>query len=170
MFRSDFILCPLCGKKLIKKTIEKRQRKVCSSCGWIAYDNPLPCTAAFVRNRQGEVLLVKRGVEPGKGKWGLPSGFMEIDETPEEACLRELEEETDLKGSIKRLIGVYAQDSLTYRRVIIIGYEVKAMGEPRPGSDSVEVRYFSPDDLPPIVFSSHRKLVEEGLKMTSSRR
>ncbi len=167
MFRSYFNICPLCGTRLIEKVIENRQRKVCSSCGWIAYDNPLPCAAAFVRNSKGEVLLVKRGVEPGKGEWGLPSGFMEIDETPEEACLRELEEETGLRGKINRLIGVYAQDSLTYRRVLIIGYEVKAQGRPRPGSDSVEVRYFPPEDLPPIVFLSHRRLVEDGLNLES---
>jgi len=79
---------------------EGRKRLVCPACGWVNYENPIPSSAALVRNEKGEILLVKRGVEPGRGKWALPSGFIEIEETPEEACLRELKEETGLEGKI----------------------------------------------------------------------
>lgn len=165
-----FRYCPKCGTELRLKKIEDRKRHVCPACGWVNYENPLPSVAALVRNRKREVLLVKRGVEPGKGKWALPSGFIEIDETPEKACLRELEEETGLKGEIVRLIGVYTQRSLVYNCVLIIGYEVKASGDLSPGSDSQRTEFFPSDSLPNIPFSSHEKIIRDGLKERSGRR
>jgi 8-oxo-dGTP diphosphatase len=154
--------CLVCGARLGREWIEDRERDVCPECRWVHYDNPLPCAAALVRNAANEVLLVKRGVEPGLGLWGLPSGFMEIDETPEQACLRELKEETGLEGRILKLMGVYAQDSVRYKKVVIIGYAVKAEGTPRPGSDTTETRYFPQRRLPEIAFSSHQAMIEEG--------
>ena len=156
--------CPKCGAKLKSRRIEKEKRLACPECHWVNYENPLPSSAALVRNKKGEVLLVKRGKEPGKGKWALPSGFIEIDETPEKACLRELREETGLKGEIVRLVGVYSQKSLLYRNVLIIGYEVEARGNPSPGSDSLKVEFFPLDNLPDIPFSSHRTMIEDGIK------
>ncbi len=137
-------------------------------CGWIHYENPLPCAAAFVQNTEGGILLVKRGVEPGYGLWGLPSGFIEIDETPEMGCLRELEEETGLKGTIVRLVGVYCQDSFMYKNVIIIGYEVDVFGKLLPGSDSLEARYFLPKELPEIAFPSHSQLLVDGVRKSKT--
>ncbi len=144
--------------------IEDEKRLACPECYWVNYENPSPSSAALVRNEKGEILLVKRGKEPGKGKWALPSGFIEIDETPKKACLRELKEETGLKGEVVRLVGVYSQKSLLYRNVLIIGYEVKASGSLSPGSDSLEAEFFPLDNLPDIPFSSHRKMIEDGTK------
>ncbi len=159
-----FKYCPLCGSGLSGKEKEGRRRLFCPICRWVNYENPLPSAAAFVKNKRNEILLVKRGVEPGVGKWALPSGFIEIDETPEKACLRELEEETGLRGDIVRLIGVYSQKSLLYKNVLIIGYEVKAEGILSPGSDSLKADFFSPVKLPAIAFSSHRDMIRDGLK------
>lgn len=159
-----FKYCPKCGAKLKLSRIEEEKRRACPQCHWVNYENPLPSSAALVRNEKGEVLLVKRGHEPGRGKWALPSGFIEIYETPEKACLRELREETGLKGEIVRLVGVYSQKSLLYRNVLIIGYEVEARGNLSPGSDSLEAEFFSLGNLPDIPFSSHRKIIKDGIK------
>lgn len=161
----NFKICPICGNSLKSKAIEDRERMVCFECGWIHYDNPLPCAAAFVRNLEGDILLIKRGVEPGYGLWAPPSGFIEIDETPEMGCLRELEEETGLKGKIVRLVGVYSQESDMYKNVIIIGYEVDVFGKLQPGSDSLEAKYFCPQNFPEIAFPSHRQLLADGVRM-----
>jgi len=158
-----FKYCPFCASKLKSRKVEQEKRLVCPECGWVNYENPLPSAAAFVKNKKGGILLVKRGVEPGKGKWALPSGFIEIDETPEKACLRELEEETGLQGEIVRLIGVYSQKSLMYRNVLIIGYEVEARGDLSPGSDSLGAEFFPPNEHPDVVFSSHRKMIRDSL-------
>jgi len=164
IMRRMFKYCPKCGAELKLKKIEKEKRLTCPECQWVNYENPLPSSAALVRNKKGEILLVKRGVEPGKGKWALPSGFIEIDETPEKACLRELKEETGLKGEIVRLVGVYSQKSLLYRNVLIIGYEVEARGKLSPGSDSQRAEFFPLDKLPDIPFSSHKKIIENSVK------
>jgi 8-oxo-dGTP diphosphatase len=156
--------CPLCGTELGLKAVEDRKRAVCSTCGWINYENPLPCAAALVRSSEGGILLVKRGVEPGKGEWALPSGFIEIDETPEKACLRELKEETGLEGRVVRLVGVYSQESSKYKNVLIAGYEVEARGIPYPGSDSESVQFFPPDELPQIAFPSHLEMIKDGIE------
>ena len=159
-----FQYCPLCGSELKIKKEEGRDRLFCPRCNWIKYENPLPSAAALVRNNDGEILLVRRGVEPGKGQWALPSGFVEIEETPEEACLRELKEETGLEGEILRLIGVYTQKSRVYKKVLIIGYEVEAQGTLTPGSDSLSAKFFSLAEIPEIAFSSHRAIIKDGIK------
>lgn len=156
--------CPQCGTGLSQREIEGEKRLFCPQCRWIYYQNPLPSAAVLVKNNRSEVLLVKRGIEPGKGQWALPSGFIEITETPEQACLRELEEETGLKGEIIRLVGVYSQKSIFYKNVLIVGYEVKARGKVIPGSDSLEAEFFSPEKLPNIPFSSHREIIRDGLE------
>lgn len=164
MSHRNFKNCPVCGGMLSSLTAEGRERLACPECSWIHYENPLPSAAAFVKNFSGEILLVKRGIEPGYGKWALPSGFIEIDETPEEACIRELEEETGLEGKIKNLVGVYSQESDMYKKVIIIGYEVTVRGKLSPGSDSLAAEYCSPAKLPQIAFPSHAQMIADGLK------
>lgn len=168
MAAKEILFCTVCGNDLMAKIIEGRTRAYCPACGWIAYENPLPCAAAFVKNEHEKILLVKRGVEPGKGKWALPSGFIELDETPEEACLRELKEETGLDGRIVRLLGVYSQASAVYKYVLIIGYEVETAGVLSAGSDSLDARFFPPRDLPVIAFPSHREMIHDGIKDSQS--
>jgi 8-oxo-dGTP diphosphatase len=152
--------------KLGYQPIEGKRRLCCVQCGWINYENPLPSSAAFVRKDNGEILLVKRGVKPSKGMWALPSGFIEVEETPDDACLRELAEETGLEGRIERLLGVYSQKSVMYKNVIIVAYLVKAEGPLKPGSDSESADYFSPEKLPPIAFPSHKEIIQDGLDAT----
>ena len=149
-----------------KEHVEDRLRFVCTQCSWIHYENPLPCVAALVRNDRGDILLIRRGVEPARGEWALPSGFIEINETPEMACVRELEEETGLLGHITGLIGVFSQESQVYKNVLIIGYAVKADGRLRAGSDSIDVRFFPVGELPEIAFPSHREIVHNTLSKT----
>ena len=160
----NFKNCPLCTHSLKPKILEDRERMVCFKCGWIHYENPLPSAAAFVQNPEKGILLVKRGVEPGCGLWALPSGFIEVDETPEMGCLRELEEETGLKGRIVQLLGVYSQASDMYKNVIIIGYEVEVSGKLLAGSDSLEVKYFLSRELPAIAFPSHSQMLKDGME------
>jgi 8-oxo-dGTP diphosphatase len=168
MAKDNFCFCPLCRSPLTEQKLEDRRRSVCPACGWIHYLNPAPCAAALVFSREGGILLVRRGVEPGLGLWGLPSGFIEIEETPEQACLRELEEETGLRGEIAGLLGVYAQESSVYVNVLIVGYHVLASGEPRPGSDSLEAVYFDRGSLPEVAFPSHRDMIRDGFSLRNA--
>ena len=155
--------CPYCGQKVVEKSFGERKHGYCQTCDIIHYENPIPAVAALVLNQKGQLLLVKRSVEPAKGKWCLPGGFIEVDESIEEAVLRELEEETGIKGEIEGLIDFFSQKGLYYSAILIFGYQVKMMGgKLKAGDDAEDAGFFSLDELPHIAFLSHQRLIEKG--------
>ncbi|WP_136360722.1 NUDIX hydrolase [Desulfatibacillum aliphaticivorans] len=152
--------CRFCGSLLGEKHVEGRLRLHCDECGLTNYQNPVPASALVVVDSRGRLLLVKRNVEPKIGMWCLPGGFMEIGEQPEECALRELAEETALKGRIEGLLGLTSSSNSDYGTVLLMGYLVREYsGEPAPGDDAQEVAFFPPDDLPEIAFDSHKRFV-----------
>jgi ADP-ribose pyrophosphatase YjhB (NUDIX family) len=105
---------------------------------------------------------VKRAVEPAKEQWCLPGGFIEIDESIEEAVLRELKEETGIEGEIGKLVDFFSQRSPRYGALLIFGYRVTLLGgELQAGDDAQEARFFDMNGLPPIAFLSHQRLIEK---------
>jgi len=161
--------CHFCAAPLTEKLHEGRSRLFCLQCNQPIYENPIPASAAIVFNTRGEVLLVKRNVEPQKGEWCLPGGFVELKERPEDCCLRELEEETGLQGSIDRLVGVCLSGSPIYTSVIIIGYIVNNIhGKLKAGDDSDEACFFKLHQRPPMAFRSHEKILQDALNVHKS--
>ena len=159
--RKQKSFCPLCGEKLKRVSRDGRMRLYCGRCERILYENPVPATAAVVLNGTDRLLLVKRAMEPAKGAWCLPGGFVELDETPDEGVVRELQEETGLKGRVEQLIDVVGEDSSFYGPLIIIGYHISPYGGTlKAGDDAAEVRYFPLADLPQVAFASHRVIID----------
>ena len=153
--------CPYCAGRLEFRMAQGRMRHVCAVCSEVYYQNPLPAATALVINDCGQLLLGKRAVEPARGQWCLPGGFVELGESMEQAALRELEEETGLLADRGAFVGCFYQNSLYYGGVIIFGYRIDAVrGEPIAGDDMQELRYYSFERLPPIAFESHRRLIE----------
>ena len=158
----DYKFCPMCADALTIRHVDGLDRQVCDKCNWINYKNPLPVIACLVMNEKKEVLLIKRAIEPKKGHWALPGGFIELGESLEAAGERELFEETGVKSSPGELIGVHLQQSPIYEYVIVTGFEFFAEnGEIVPGDDAEDAKYFSADNMPELPFSSHRELVEK---------
>lgn len=158
----QFKYCPFCRNTLERKDIEGRKRQICPECGWINYVNPVPAVSCVVRDKNNNILLVKRAVEPQKGKWSLPAGFIEIDESTEGAAKRELKEETGLDGKDFKLIGVYIQSSRKYGKVLTVGYSVgQVNGELRAGGDVDGVKFKRIEDLSGIPFKSHRNMLRD---------
>ncbi len=156
-----FKFCPLCKYYLRKIQVDGRKRLVCQKCGWINYKNPLPVAVCVAKNREDKILITKRNLKPGINKWALPGGFIESGESPEIACLRELEKETGLKGKIKRLIGIYVQKTREYGSVLVIGYEVSVFKNYLSLNNELkDAKFFSKETLPHIPFSSHREIIE----------
>jgi len=156
--------CPFCGSPLKRKKVEGKFRLFCPSCGRVIYENPVPVVAVVVRNGE-RVLLIRRGIPPQRGKWALPSGYMDLGEEPEKTALRELEEETGIRGRVKSLLGVFSQKSPVYRQVVVIGYEVEPLDlKIRPGDDADEVAFYDADRLPDIPFSSHREIIRKAFE------
>lgn len=157
--------CPFCGGRLLTKFLEGRSRLFCKDCCRPIYENPIPATAAVIINEKNEVLLIKRNVEPKIGKWCLPGGFIELEEKPDESCLRELKEETNLEGDIEELAGVYLSGNPIYKSVIIIGYSIKNVrGTTKAGDDSEEVGFFKLEERPRLAFKSHESILKNVIK------
>jgi len=101
----QFKHCPFCGTQLIPKAIGGKQRSVCSNCGFVQYRNPVPGVVVVI-DQEGCVLLGKRRGGFGKGKWGLPQGYIEFDEDFLTAAIREVKEETGLDVEIRSILNV----------------------------------------------------------------
>lgn len=155
------IYCPFCSTKLQDQLTEGRVRRFCRSCGQPVYENPVPASCNVVVDSSNRVLLVKRNIEPNIGAWCLPGGFIELGETPEQAALRELSEETGLNGTIERLLGVQIQESEQYHSVLIVGYLIRSFsGLTTAGDDASDAKFYHPEDIPPIPFISHRRFIK----------
>lgn len=89
-----FGYCPVCGSQHFEEQSEKSKK--CEACGFEYFLNPSASVAAFILNGKGELLVVRRKINPGKGTLDLPGGFADIGETIDEALLREIKEETNL--------------------------------------------------------------------------
>lgn len=157
----SYKFCPLCGACIKSGMVDGRKREYCPECGFVNYKNPFPSVGA-IAIKDGKVLLVKRGEEPGKGIWAPPSGFVESGEMPEDACLRELKEETGMLGEIKKIIGAWLEKTEVYGDIIIIIYLVEIRGgELKPGDDAEDARFFDMDKLPDFHFNCFKRAMDE---------
>jgi 8-oxo-dGTP diphosphatase len=112
------------------------------------------------------VVLIKRLYPPFAGCWALPGGFVEIGETVECAVVREVFEETGLRVSVKKLVGVYSDPARDPRRhtVSVCFMCRKLGGRLRSGSDSKEVGWFMLGDLPDLSFD-HLGMIGDAFKL-----
>ena len=146
--KEPFQYCPICGRLLELGVLDGKERKFCPNCDFIDYKNPLPVAVAIAVKGK-KVLMIKRGIAPRKGTWGPPSGFIEVGETPEEACLRELKEETGVSGQVVRLVGVSRLgDKEVYGDMLMVRYLVKVGDEEiTPGDEVEDARFFDIAEL-----------------------
>jgi 8-oxo-dGTP diphosphatase len=158
----DYSFCPICGTSLRIAMIEEKERKYCPQCDFVDYKNPLPVALA-IAIRGKDFLLIKRGIPPSKGVWASPSGFIEVGETAEEACLRELKEEAGVSGEIVKLVGVFRlEDKEVYGDMLIVVYLVKVTGEGlKPGDETEDARFFRAAELPAHYVNRFKQIIEE---------
>jgi ADP-ribose pyrophosphatase YjhB (NUDIX family) len=144
--------CPRCGAGLRRAVPpgDDEERLLCPECGLVLYENPAPTASAIVVDAGGRVLLARRGIDPFRGLWDIPGGFVKPGEEGEQAVRRELREETGLEivpGAVLAIIpDTYGADGTATLNVF---YLATARGDPRPASDVAELRWFAPDALPP---------------------
>lgn len=124
---------------------DDRLRLVCPDCGYVAYENPLIVVGA-VATWEDRILLCRRAIDPRKGYWTLPAGFMELNETTEQGAVREAWEEACARIEIESLLALYnlpriSQVQMIYR-ARLVSPEVAA------GPESLEVGLFRWDEIP----------------------
>ncbi|MDE2516309.1 MAG: NUDIX hydrolase [Rhodospirillales bacterium] len=130
---------------------DNRERLVCPDCGHVAYENPKVIVGAVVADA-GRVLLCRRAIEPRRGFWTLPAGFMELGETLEEGAMREAAEEAQVAIVPDGILGVYSISRIGQVQVIFRAgiAEPADPAAPRfaPGPESLEVALFAWEDIP----------------------
>jgi ADP-ribose pyrophosphatase YjhB (NUDIX family) len=142
-----FRFCPLCGGGLEKKQIKDQEpdRLVCSSCSFVFYLDP-KVAAVTVTLFEEQIVLVKRAISPGYGKWVIPGGFVDRGETLEEAAVRETREETNLQVQIISLLNVYSYPGNT---VVVAAYLAQVVaGVPEALDETLEVGLFPYTKIP----------------------
>lgn len=141
--------CPHCAQVLIDLPLAGRQRLACidPQCGFVHWDNPLPVVAAIIEHEDsdGKILLARNSAWTIEF-FGLITGFLERDESPEAAVAREVKEEVGLETTATSLVGVY---DFQRKNEIIIAYHVKARGEITLNEELCDYRLIAPDQLQP---------------------
>lgn len=149
--------CQRCGSRTVEREVDHRARPVCPSCGWRLFEDPKVAVAAVVAI-DGGVLLCRRAIEPGLGKWSFPAGYVDRGEELRAALTRELKEETGLSVELGRLVGVYSEAG---NPVVLVVYAASATGRPRPSAEASELRVFDPNELPELAFAHDNDIVED---------
>lgn len=156
---SAYIYCPLCRHELSET---KEGLKVCPACHFTHYDNPVPVVAVLVPVESG-IVLVQRGVEPFKGEWCLPCGYMNRYEHPKAAARRETEEETGLVVRMEKVLSICnpSPEDFPLNQLVIHYLGRMVAGELQAGDDALNVGVFTREDMPPVCFRSHRMVINE---------
>lgn len=123
---------------------DDKLRRVCQRCDFIDYQNPKIVAGAVVI-KDGKFLLCKRDIEPRRGFWTLPAGYMELGESVEEAARREAYEEAQAEIEIERLLAVYSVPRIGQVHVM---YRARLKGDFGIGIESQEVALFDWADIP----------------------
>jgi ADP-ribose pyrophosphatase YjhB (NUDIX family) len=140
--------CSRCGEELVFGPLagENRDRLACAACGYVAYINPRLVVTTLPVTDAGELVLLRRGIEPGYGSWAQPGGFLEVDETVAEAAIRETLEETGLVVEPGPIVGLYSRLEAA---VVVLAFEARIVGgTARTTPEALEVRGFAPDAIP----------------------
>lgn len=141
--------CSSCASPLQVRDMDGKERPVCPECGRVVYYDP-KIAATSIIERNGRILLVRRANQPGYGLWSMPGGYVDRGEVVEEAAVREVKEETGLSVEIDLLLGLFCEAGHPVMVAAFVAHEVG--GGLRPGSETLEVGFFSLDDLPPLAF------------------
>lgn len=147
--RSPIQHCRNCGASVVYRLPDDgdtRERAICPACHTIHYENPLNVVGTIPVLADGRVLLCKRNIEPRRGKWTLPAGFMELNETSSEGAARETDEEAGAQYTMGALFSV-----LNVRRVgqLHLYYRATLLSEDcNPGHETMETGFFTEEQVP----------------------
>ena len=134
--------CPRCGAEPRK---DAPRSMSCDACGFVLFFNPKPVAAVIPRDADGNVVLLRRGFDPGAGLWTFPGGFVDLGESVQEAAVRETREEICVEVVIDGLVGVYSRRT---DRVMLVVYAGTIRDAPQATDEAPEVRAFAHDALP----------------------
>lgn len=157
--------CPVCGRPLEPRVLKitEPKRLVCTNtaCGFVFYLDPKIAVGTIIRVESGRIVLVKRAIEPGYGKWVFPGGYVDRGEEITLAALREAKEEAGLDVRLDHLVNIY---SYAGRAPVIVVYAATMIsGDLAVDDEGLEAREFSLDEIPwdDLAFRSTREALRD---------
>jgi 8-oxo-dGTP diphosphatase len=119
--------CPRCGGSLERRLLKtsEPERLVCTKCGFVFYIDPKIAVGTIIRATSGRIVLVRRAIEPGYGKWVFPGGYVDRGEALTAAAVREAREECGLEVRLDGLVNIYSYPG---RAPVIVVYAATATG------------------------------------------
>jgi len=152
--------CPQCATPLESRLLHGRDRPACPACGFVHYAGPKVAVGVLVA-QEGRLILNQRAIDPGRGRWTFPSGYVDVGEATETAAVREVKEETGYDVALTGLVGVY--NNLD-RAVVFVVYGGDVVGgEPGRSDEVVALGTFAPEELPPLAFEHDQQIIADWL-------
>jgi len=141
----NFKYCPTCGTPLIDAELSGRVRQCCPEprCGHVFWDNPVPVVGAIVEH-EGKIILAHNVAWP-RVMFGLITGFLEKDESPDVGVVREVQEELGLNGQVKELVGLYPFARMN--QIVMVYHVVTEPGEITLNEELDEYKALAPEDV-----------------------
>ena len=138
--------CSNCGNQVHREIPagDNRERWMCDDCDYIHYQNPR-IIVGCVPERDGKILLCKRAIEPRKGYWTVPAGFMELGETMADGAARETKEEAMADVEMGHL---FAAVDVVHAGQVHVFYAAKLVSDFGAGDESLEVAMYAPEEIP----------------------
>jgi ADP-ribose pyrophosphatase YjhB (NUDIX family) len=157
--------CPRCGHAITRRQLKAGDpvRLVCDGCGFVFYLDPKVAVGTIIRTSHDRLVLVRRAIEPGYGKWVFPGGYVDRGEALVDAAVREAREESGLDVRLDGLVNVY---SYAGRVPVIVVYAATATGgELTVDEESLESAEVGPDAIPwtELAFRSTREALQDYL-------
>jgi 8-oxo-dGTP diphosphatase len=161
----------MCGGTLEPRVLKASEpaRLVCDGCGFVFYLDPKVAVGTVIRDDRNHIVLVRRAIEPGYGRWVFPGGYVDRGEQVTTAAIREAKEEAGLEIRLDELINVYSYPG---RAPVIIVYAATMIGGCLGCDDEgLEVRFFAPEDIPwdELAFQSTHDALRELFGGTATR-
>lgn len=153
--------CPLCAGPLVREAVppDQREQAVCSACRFVFYLNP-KVVAGTIPDEDGRVLLTRRAMNPGRGLWTFPGGFVDFGETVGDAAVRETLEETGLHVELTALHNVYSYPAAP----VVVVYRARVTGGTlTPCVENDQLEWRRPGEIPwdALAFASTREALRE---------
>jgi ADP-ribose pyrophosphatase YjhB (NUDIX family) len=157
--------CPVCSGAFESRVLKASEppRLVCTRCGFVFYLDPKVAVGTIIRDTRNHVVLVRRAIEPGYGRWVFPGGYVDRGEEVRVAAVREAREEAGLEIRLEHLINVYSYPG---RAPVIIVYAATMVGGCLMCDDEgLEARFFAPEEIPwdELAFQSTHDALREFL-------
>jgi 8-oxo-dGTP diphosphatase len=155
-FGQPIRFCPHCSHSVETRELGGKERPYCPRCTLGFYEDPKLAVAVLIEH-DGKIVLQRRTIDPGMGRWTFPSGYVERGEPVEDAAVREAIEEVGVQVRLERLLGLYSRRGATVVLAVYVATPEGGSLESRDENDAVGL--FGPDELPEMAFPHDREIV-----------